>query len=75
MARKKHFFERWSWLKSNNLGLALGMALKFYTSVAKLLKLNFRKFLGIIPAFVEVIGEKMVGIGGFFAANPILNKV
>ena len=51
------------------------MALKFYTSVAKLLKLNFRKFLGIIPAFVEVIGEKMVGIGGFFAANPILNKV
>ena len=33
--QKNHFFERWSWLKLNNLGLALGIALKFYTSVAK----------------------------------------
>ena len=27
------FFERWSWFKFNNLGLALGMDLKFHTSV------------------------------------------
>ena len=30
----------WSWFKLNNLGMTLGMALKFYTSVAKGLKLN-----------------------------------
>ena len=29
------FIEEWSWFKFNNLALALGMALKFYTSVAK----------------------------------------
>ena len=33
--QKNHFFERWSWFKFNNLGLALGMTLKFYTSVAE----------------------------------------
>ena len=33
----------------------------FYTSVAKRLKLNVRKFLGLIPTFVEVTGEKLVG--------------
>ena len=41
------------------LGLALSMALKFYTSVAKGLKLKFRKFKGLIPKFVEVTGEKL----------------
>ena len=35
LTRKTPFFEGWSWLKFNNLGLKLGMALKFYTSVAK----------------------------------------
>ena len=45
----------------NNLGLALGLNLKFYTSVAKGLKLKVRKFLGLIPTFVEVTGEKLVG--------------
>ena len=33
--KEKHFFEGWSWSKFNNLGLTLGMALTFYTSVAK----------------------------------------
>ena len=33
--QKKHFFEGWSWFKFNYLGLALGMTLKLYTSVAK----------------------------------------
>ena len=38
------------------------MALKFYNSVATGLKLKVRKFLGLIPKFVEVIGEN--GEGG-----------
>ena len=33
---------------SCNLGLALGMAFKFYTSVAKVLKLKLREFWGLI---------------------------
>ena len=36
------------------------MALKFYTSVAKELKLKVRKFLRLILKFVEVTGEKLV---------------
>ena len=39
------------------------MNLKFYSSVAKGLKLKVRKFLGLVPAFVEVTGEK-TGTGG-----------
>ena len=34
------FFEGWSLFKFNNLGLALGTTLKFYTNVAKVLKLK-----------------------------------
>ena len=37
----------------NILGLALGIALKFYTSVAKRLKLKMRKFWRLIPTFVK----------------------
>ena len=44
-------------LKLNNLGLALGMALKFYTSIAKRLKLKVRMFLRLV---LEVTEEKMV---------------
>ena len=47
------------------MGQALGMAVEFYTSVAEGLKLKIRKFWGLIPAFVEVTGEKQVG--GLFA--------
>ena len=36
-----------TWFKFNNLELALGIALKFYTSVGKWLKLKVRKCLGI----------------------------
>ena len=36
------------------------MALKFYTSVAKELKLKVRRFYGLIPMFVEVAVEKLV---------------
>ena len=49
--------------------------MKFYTSVAKGLKLKVRRFWGLIPMFVEVTEEKLVG--GFFAppTPPILNRV
>ena len=50
--QKNHFFEGCLWFKSNNLGLALGIALKFYSSVANWLELiaNWLEFLGLIPA-------------------------
>ena len=37
------------------------MALRFYTSVAKGLKLQVRKCWELIPKFVEVTGQKLVG--------------
>ena len=43
------------------MGLALGMTLKFCTSVVKVLKLKVRKFLGLILTSVEVTGEKRIG--------------
>ena len=46
-----------SWFKFNNLGLALGTNLKFYTSVAKGLKLKVRKCWGLILTFAEVTGK------------------
>ena len=61
LIRKTGLFERWSWFKFNNLGLALGMNLKFYSSVKKGLKLIVRKFLGLVSTFIEVTGEKLVG--------------
>ena len=48
--------------KFNNSGLVLGMALKFYASVVKKLKLKVRKFLELVPTFVEITEEKLVGI-------------
>ena len=65
--QKNSFFEEWSWFKSNNLGLALGTSLKFYTSVAKGLKVKVRKFLELVPTFVEVTRENL--IGGLFAPS------
>ena len=61
LTRKTVFFEGWSWFKFNNLGLALSISLKFYSSVAKELKLKVRKFWELIPTFIEVTGEKLVG--------------
>ena len=77
MTRKTVFFKVWSRFKFNNLGLALGTKWKFYTSVVKRLKLKVRKFLGVIPTFVKIKGEKLVrgGGGGLSAPPPILNRV
>ena len=58
---KTNFFEGWSRFKFNNLGLALGMTLKFYTNVAKGLKIKVRKLLGLFPTFEEVTGENRIG--------------
>ena len=52
-----------------NLGLALDMALKFYSSVAKVLKLKVKKVFGLILTFVEATGKKLV------RGTPILNRV
>ena len=67
------FHMTWSWFKFNNLRLALGTNLKFYTSAAKALKLKVGKFLGLIPTSVEVTGGKLVG--GTFLAPCILNRI
>ena len=61
LTRKTVFFEGWSWFKFNNLGLALSISLKFYSSVAKELKLKVRKFWELILTFIEVTREKLVG--------------
>ena len=47
--------------------------MKFYASVAKGLKLKFRKVLALIPTFEEVTEEKLVAGGPF--APSILNRV
>ena len=67
--QENRFFEGWSCFKFNNLGLALGTNLKFYTSEAKGLKLKVRKFWGLIPSSVEVTGKKLVE-STFFAPPP-----
>ena len=61
--------------KLNNLELALCITLKFYTSMAKELKLKVRKFSGKIPRFVEVTEKKLVGKGGVLFAPSIQNRV
>ena len=47
------------------------MTLKFYNCVAKGFKLKVRKFYRLIPTFVEVTGEKLVGS----LLSLILNRV
>ena len=73
LTRKTAFFEGWSWFKFNNSRQAIGTNFKFYTSVAKGLKLKVSRFLGLFPTFVEVTGEKLVR--GPFCPLSILNWV
>ena len=68
MTRKTSSFEWWYWYKFNNLGLAIGIALKFFDSVVKGLKLKVTKIWGLILRFVEVTGEKLVE--GLFLPPP-----
>ena len=57
-------------MKFDNLGLALRMALEFYTNVAEGLKLKVRRtFQRLILKFAEFTVEKLVGgrvVGGFW---------
>ena len=69
-----NFFEGWPWFEFNNLGLQLAMALKFYVSVAKGLKLKLGKFWGINSYVFRSYMEK-TGRGGFFPPPSILNRV
>ena len=73
LIRKTNLFEGCTWLKFNNLRLAVITNLQFSINVVKGLELNVRKFLGLIYTFVEVTGEKPVeaGRGGLFAHHPI----
>ena len=67
LSRKTASVEERCWFKLDNLGLALGTNLKFYTSVEKGLKLKVRKFLGLILTFAEVtelVGWGWGGVGG-----------
>ena len=64
-------------VQANNLVLELGLNLRFYTGLAKGLKLKVRKILGLIRTFVEVI-EKKTGRDSAFLPPPppsILNRV
>ena len=51
---QKTDFEDWSWFNVNNLGLALGMALKFYSSVAKRWKLKVENCWGELEGEVAL---------------------
>ena len=68
LIRKIALLEGSSWFRFQILGMALGMNLKFYTSVAKGLKVNVGKFWGLVPTFVEVTGEKLLGVA--FCPTP-----
>ena len=59
LTRKSSFFEECFLFKFNYLALALVMALKLYTSVAKGLQLKFRNFWELILTFVEVTVYKL----------------
>ena len=74
MTRKKRFLERCACFKFINLGLALGMTLKFYAGVARELKLTVRTFWGLIHRFVQDTGEK-TGRRAFLIPPLILNRV
>ena len=58
--QKNCFFREVVMVQFNNLGLKLGMNLKFYTNIARGLKVKVRKFQGLVPTFVEVTEEKLV---------------
>ena len=50
------------WPKLGNSSICIReVSIKFYTSLSKGLKLKVREIWGLIPTFVEVTGEKLVG--------------
>ena len=74
---EKPFFLRGALGSSSIIwGLAHVFALKFYTSVAKPLRLKVRKVLELSPTLVEVTGKKLVEESWVVRAcpPPILNS-
>ena len=69
---QKNHFEGWSLSRFDHFGLALRIALKFYTSVARRLNLKIRKFWGLIAVFKRYWGK--TGRGTFLSLR-ILNRV
>ena len=69
--KNRFFFEGCSCFKFNNLGLTLGTNLKFFTSVAKELKIKVNIFWAN-SYFCRSYKEKP-NSGGLF--HPILNRV
>ena len=67
---KTTYFEGWSFSNFNNLGLALGMKLKLEILHQRVkVEIKIRKFWSLIPTFVNVTREKLVG-----GLPPILNR-
>ena len=60
---EKPLFEGWPWFNFNNLELALGITLKFYTIVEKGIKLNFRTFCGI--SFLNRVSANFIFLFNF----------
>ena len=65
--QKNHFF--WGVVLVQIQWSGTGTRFKFDTNVTKDEKLKIRKFGALIPAFVEVTGEKLVG-GRFLPLPP-----
>ena len=66
------FIKKKKKLKSNNIGLALGAALKFYTSLEKGLKLKVRMFWWPICTFVEVCTPRVLNKVKIFILDIIV---
>ena len=62
--QKNRYFEGWSWLKFNNLGLVLGKNLTFYSNVIKRFKTDCQK---VLKKFIEEVYRRKNGRGGFLA--------
>lgn len=59
----------------NKLGLALGMVLNFYNSVAKKLTLKVGKFLVLNLKLVEVTGRNLVERLSLISFNRVKERV
>ena len=72
LTRTDHFFEGSCWFNFSNLELALGVSFNLRKCV-KMVETKIHKVWGLIPTFVEVTKEKLIG-GPFCAPPIILNK-
>ena len=64
--QKNDFFEEWPWFEFHNLRLAQGMALTFYTGLARGLKTKSQKVFGASFYVCRNYREKLVEDVGAF---------